>query len=567
MCCSVMVGRTPRLSLIFAVLAVIGFILLISIITSLKDLKNHQLRFPLYKIKSSIHSAFKPPKVMSPVVVHQKYCGQFVQKLTEEEAIEQRHLLNSLAWPGPPVKGLPVNFSSNPAKSYFVIQGPPEQHIGDQLVVKVHVHNFLGQPKKHGGDFLIARLHSPELRAGVAGKVLDHNDGNYTVLFPLLWAGVVKVQITMLHPSEAMVFLKRLREEQTDTVVFKSLFRSGSLSETTDCDMCLPINQKPLCNYTDLETGEPWYCYKPKKLGCDTRINHYNGGYRKTFFNKYEADFFRSGVNVRVPIPAAEVDHVTVLPAENNQTEVKSTYNAAGYYFQDNWRSLSGAATQQFNNSSAITNCLRGKIVYMHGDSTIRQWFEYLAAFVPNLKPVNLYSLNKVGPFMLVDNSNNILVKFRCHGPPLRSTPVHSSELRYIANEIDRIQGGPNTVFILTVWTHFATYPIETYIRRLRHIRKAVVRLLNREPDTLVVIRTANLQTMNPAYSLFYSNWLSLQIDTVLRAMFKGLNVKMLDAWEMTLAHHLPHNLHPPQAIIKNMINVILSFTCPVGKK
>ncbi|GAA6085106.1 NXPE family member 3-like [Tachysurus ichikawai] len=363
-----------------------------------------------------------------------------------------------------------------------------------------------------------------------------------------------------------MVFLKRLREEQTDTVVFKSLFRSGALSETTDCDMCLPINQKPLCNYTDRETGEPWYCYKPKNLGCDTRINHYNGGYRTTFFNKYEADFFRSGVNVKVPIPAAEVDHVTVLPAENNQTKVKSTYNAAGYYFKDNWRSLSGAAIQQFNNASAITNCLRGKIVYMHGDSTIRQWFEYLTAYVPNLKPVNLYSLEKVGPFMLVDNSNNILVKFRCHGPPLRSTPVYSSELRYIANEIDRIQGGPNTVFILTVWTHFATYPIETYIRRLRHIRKAVVRLLNREPDTLVVIRTANLQTLNPAYSLFYSNWLSLQIDTVLRAMFKGLNVKMLDAWEMTLAHHLPHDLHPPKAIIKNMVDVILSFTCPVGK-
>lgn len=230
---------------------------------------------------------------MWPVVVNQTYCGQFVQKPTAEEAIEQRHLLNSLAWPGPLVKGLPVKFSSNPAKSYFVIQGPPEQHIGDQLVVNVHVHNFLGQPKKHGGDFLISRLHSPELRAGVAGKVHDHNDGNYTVLFPLLWAGVVKVQITMLHPSEAMVFLKRLREEQTDTVVFKSLFRSGALSETTDCDMCLPINQKPLCNYTDRETGEPWYCYKPKNLGCDTRINHYNGGYRTTFFNKYEADFFR----------------------------------------------------------------------------------------------------------------------------------------------------------------------------------------------------------------------------------------------------------------------------------
>lgn len=167
---------------------------------------------------------------------------------------------------------------------------------------------------------------------------------------------------------------------------------------------------------------------------------------------------------------------------------------------------------------------------------------------------------------MLVDDTNNILVKFRCHGTPIRSSPAYTSELHYVANEIDRIEGGPNTVFIISVWSHFGTYPIEAYIRRLRQIRKAVVRLLNREPDTLVVIRTPNMQKFDPAYSLFYSNWFCLQIDTVLRAMFKGLNVKFLDAWEMTLAHHLPQDLHPPQPIIKNMVDVLLSYICPAGK-
>ncbi|KAG7331330.1 hypothetical protein KOW79_005299 [Hemibagrus wyckioides] len=558
-------GRTPRLSLIFVLLAVVGFILLISNITSLEDF-NDQLTSTFYKIQSSIHLAFEPPDNVLLAEVNYTYCAQFVQKPTAEEAIEERHLLNSTAWPDPPVKDLPVEFSSNPAKSYYVIQGEPEQHIGGQLVVNVHVHNFLGLPKRHGGDFLTARLHSPKLGAGVVGKVHDHNDGNYTVLFPLLWAGEVQVEITMVHPSEAVVVLKRLRKEQTHTVSFKSQFRSGGLSESTECDMCLPHNQKPLCNYTDLETGEPWYCYKPKKLGCDTRINHYKEGYRKTLLNKNEAEFFKRGVNIKVPIPAAKMDRVTVLPAENDQTKVESTNNAAGYYFQDTWRSLSGSAIQHFTSSSAITSCLKGKLVYMHGDSTIRQWFEYLAKFVPNLKPFNLYSPIMVGPFMLVDDTNNILVKFRCHGTPLRSTPVYTSELRYVANEIDRIEGGPNTVYIISVWAHFSTYPIEAYIRRLRQIRKAVVRLLNREPDTLVVIRTPNMQKLNPADSLFYSNWFCLQIDTVLRGMFKGLNVKFLDAWEMVLAHYLPHDLHPPQPIIKNMIDVILSYICPAGK-
>lgn len=167
---------------------------------------------------------------------------------------------------------------------------------------------------------------------------------------------------------------------------------------------------------------------------------------------------------------------------------------------------------------------------------------------------------------MAVDSKNNILVSFRCHGPPIRFTPVLAAELHYVANELDRIQGGPNTVVLVSVWSHFSSFPIEMYIRRLRHIRKAVVRLLNRDPATLVVIRTANLQKLDPQNSMLNSDWFCLQIDAVLRAMFRGLNVLMLDAWEMTLAHHLPHDLHPPQAIIRNMIDVILSHICPVGK-
>ncbi|XP_026768676.3 NXPE family member 3 [Pangasianodon hypophthalmus] len=539
-----------RLLLIFILL---GFILLICSMIFMER-------------KMQRNSSIKPSEIFRPLEVTHIYCANFGQEPTAEEAKEQRDLLNSIAWPGPLVQGLPLELSSNPSKSYFVIQGPAEQHIGSQLVVHVHVQNSLGANKDHGGDFLIARLHSRELGAGVAGKVHDHHDGSYTVLFPLLWAGVVQVEIMMVHPSEAVAVLKRLQEEQPDRIFYKSLFRSGALSETTFCNLCLPLNKKPLCNYTDPSTGEPWYCYKPKNLGCDTRINHATGGYTKNLITKYEAQFFQSGVNLKVPIPASAIDKVTVLPAEKGQAKVKNNYNTAGYYFHDTWRSLNGAVIQQFNDSSAITHCLRGKIVYMLGDSTLRQWFEYLTAFVPDLKQLNLYTPKRVGPFMAVDSTNNILVSYRCHGPPIRFTPVLSSELHYVANELDRIQGGPDTVVLVSVWSHFSSFPIEMYIRRLRHIRRAVVRLLNRDPATLVVIRTANLQKLDPENSLFNSDWFCLQIDAVLRAMFRGLNVQILDAWEMTLGHHLPHDLHPPRAIIKNMIDVILSHICPVGK-
>ncbi|KAI5621336.1 NXPE family member 3 precursor [Silurus asotus] len=210
----------------------------------------------------------------------------------------------------------------------------------------------------------------------------------------------------------------------------------------------------------------------------------------------------------------------------------------------------------------AITRCLKGKTLYMFGDSTMRQWFEYLTDFVPNLKQLDIYSSKQVGPFIAVDSTNNILVSFRGHGPPIRSTSVFASGPLYVANELDRLKGGPNTVVLISVWAHFSTFPIEAYIRRLRHIRKAVMQLLNREPATLVVIRSANLQKVTTVNCVSNSDWFSVQIDAVLRAMFRGISVQLLDAWEMTLAHHLPHNIHPPRPIIKNMIDLILSQIC-----
>lgn len=184
----------------------------------------------------------------------------------------------------------------------------------------------------------------------------------------------------------------------------------------------------------------------------------------------------------------------------------------------------------------------------------------------PELKEFNLHSPKNVGPFMAVDSSHNILLKYRCHGPPIRFSTVMSSELRYISNELDGLSGGPNTVVVLSIWSHFSTFPVEVYIRRLRHIRRAVVRLLDRAPGTVVAVRSANLQALDQEVSLYNSDWFSQQLDQVLRTMFQGLDVLLVDAWEMTAAHHLPHALHPAPAIVKNMIDVLLSHICPAAK-
>ncbi|XP_035986600.1 NXPE family member 3 [Fundulus heteroclitus] len=477
-------------------------------------------------------------------------------------------LRDAIFWPETPLlkSKFSLNDTSDPAHSTFTIlprNGGGSWQVGDQLRVSIRICDFHGRPKKSGGDFLLARLHNRTFLAGVAGHVEDHHNGSYSAVFSLLWEGNAQVEVTLVHPSEAVTVLQKLTQEQPDRIYFQSFFRSGSVTETTTCNICLNANQQKLCNYTDINTGEPWFCYKPKILDCDARISHAKGGFRQNI-TAMEEKLFQSGVNMKVSIPASGPANVIVLPKPKGGNQSTVETRATGYYYQGAWQALDGTAVQQFN-STAISQCLKGKTVYIYGDSTVRQWYEYLTKALPELKEFDLQSSKQTGPCMALDFVNKVLLTFRSHGPPIRFGSMPVSQLHYIANELDRVAGGSDTLVVIGIWSHFSTFPIEVYIRRLLNIRRAVVRLLTRAPATMVIIRTANPKELTLYETLTNSDWFSLQRDKVLRAIFEGVNVRLVDAWEMILAHHLPHKLHPESDIIKNMVDVLLSYICPIA--
>ncbi|XP_075764008.1 NXPE family member 3 isoform X2 [Pelodiscus sinensis] len=552
-----------RLQVFCMILAVLAILVLVHNFHQLEQL-DHSTVSVLNRI---IETGVQQSSLPITKITRRHYCDYEHQILSKREQAEEESLFAAIRWPNPPVGKIPFIRSTDPAHSNFVILNSHVHFkVGDQLEVLVHMKDFQGKPKLYGGDYIQARIHSPLLKAGATGRVVDDQNGFYKVFFTLLWPGEVRVSVSLVHPSEGVQVLQRLREERPDRVYFKSLFRSGSTSETTVCNVCLP-GELPVCNFTDLHTGEPWFCYKPRKLPCASRISHAKGGYQKSLLTPDESRFFQTDVNIKVPVLSSGPDTVTVEPL--GFTESSSLDRSQGpdvfplgYYYQDQWRPRT-YWIRHFNNSADISECLQGKVVHLFGDSTLRQWFEYLTAFVPDLVEFNLGSPKNVGPFMSVDLKHNVLLKFRCHGPPIRFTTVFSSELRYIANELNGIVGGRNTVIAITIWSHFSTFPVEVYIRRLRNIRRSIIRLLDRSPKTVVVLRTANVQALGPEVSLFNSDWYSFQLDTIMRKMFSGIAVFFVEAWEMSLAHDLPHNLHPQDVIVKNQIDAFLSFVCP----
>ena len=59
----------------------------------------------------------------------------------------------------------------------------------------------------------------------------------------------------------------------------------------------------------------------------------------------------------------------------------------SGYYYKGAWRALTGIDVGHFDNASAISQCLKYKMVHLYGDSTVRQWFEYLKSTLPGIDP------------------------------------------------------------------------------------------------------------------------------------------------------------------------------------
>ncbi|XP_048459200.1 NXPE family member 3-like [Rhincodon typus] len=500
-------------------------------------------------------------------------CGYQNHSFTPEERSEGTFLMKMIKWPKPPNSSVPFEKSSNPARVGFVILNSAKTfYVGDQLQVMLQMYDFEGHPKRYGGDYLQARIHTPALKAGSAGTVIDDQNGIYRINFNLFWPGKVKVFVSLVHPSEGIQALIRLREERPERVYFKSTFKSGAVSETSVCNLCLSQSQ-PLCNFTDPRTGEPWFCYKPKELPCSARVTHAMGGYQKGLLIGEEDHYFQSKVNIKKPILPRGRNYVIVNPSPTAGRSLgecvpgKPLFSPSGFYFQDKWMSTN-CNIRRFHSPANVMGCLRGKTVYILGDSTIRQWFEYLTRFARlrmlGLKTQRAANKRLINSQFAEDAVNKIKMEYYPHGTPIRIIPILSQDLTLIANKLDDIKGENSTVIAFGIWCHFNSFPVETYIRRLQNIRRSILRLLERSPDTVVVIKTANVQALPDEVSLYNSDWYSYQLDLVMRKMFEGINVAFVDAWEMTLAHYLPHKTHSQQVIIKNEVDVFLSYVCPL---
>ncbi|XP_042331561.1 NXPE family member 4-like isoform X2 [Sceloporus undulatus] len=498
----------------------------------------------------------RPPKDGLPIQIE-------MERAKKNEETEE--ILAKLDRMMPNVTFRDINNTTSAKNSKATILNHKDSYcVGEHLMVRLDMYDHLGKRKEYGGDFLRARIYSLDLKAGASGSIKDFRNGTYLVNFTLFWEGNVRASILLIHPSEGISALWASRKKGYDKIAFTGKFLNGTSEVTTECGFNLTRNAE-LCEYLDERDQEAFYCLKPKHVPCDAfiRLKSYNKPV--SYLTTLEQSLFkRSNIGVQIPQMTGEIH---VVQCEDNQTKASEKCRLetnppfpSGFVWQNQWHPLF-CNLSMFNALEQIQTCLKGKLVYFMGDSTVRQWMENLKRRVPNLTYLDVHVGEKPQKLIAVSTSQNIQIQWKKHGHPyIGSLEYIVKDHSYITRDIDDIAGDKNTVLVISLGQHFRPFPIEFFIRRAINIRQAIRRLLLRSPGTRVIIKGENIREMDINQERFsdfhgYAQYLAA------KDVFRDLEVAFLDAWDMTVAYNTK-DVHPPDYVVWNEINAVFNSIC-----
>ncbi|XP_069470616.1 NXPE family member 1-like isoform X5 [Ambystoma mexicanum] len=162
--------------------------------------------------------------------------------------------------------------------------------------------------------------------------------------------------------------------------------------------------------------------------------------------------------------------------------------------------------------------------------------------------------------YLALDMDRNLRIQWKKHGHPFITMtffPIPNDAC--ITNQINELVGNSYTAIVITLDHHFRSFPLEFFLRRAINIRKAVERLLRRSPESKVVIKMGNTRELHPEGHV--SDFHGYVHYLAMHRIFKGLNVGVVDAWDMTIAA-ASQNGHPSDDIVHNEINMFLAYMC-----
>ena len=471
----------------------------------------------------------------------------------------------------------------------YIRDQKPVYHLCDTVEYIIEARDCNDAKLTTGGDYLWAWLKTDDLNATQTadGNITDMGNGEYVARFTLRWKGALTPVIAVIRTREEVHFLREWRDKVPARFCYNGIFIHNKISTTTPCHFTpwmnltytsVKINQiRRLCNFTDPATGIPWYCIRPSNdaIPCSALSWEKGDEDREQLFDISDRYIKNSHTThyIENMVPSLIIVHDDALNVSFSRCDAMKTgalktptckprlnlqkegtiEETSGLYYNDTWISLQ-CRNRQFD-QHGILKLLQNKTVYFLGDSTLRQWFLYLRDMLG--RNVCLTKL-EMADWFAREPTNNISLVYAFHGLPVRGRHNTAVKLHYIANRLMVLPGGRNVVICIAIWAHFTANTLEFYHQRLLTIKKGLDRYITKHPTTKVFIKSANTREKG---NIIFSNWYAWECDKLMRQVMSSIpGVTIIDVWDMTIGHNSGYRVHPEIEIVRNEVEMMLSF-------
>ena len=461
------------------------------------------------------------------------------------------------------------------------------------LYVDIQTYNKQNQKKTIGGDLLHVTGRQIDGDGKIAGYVMDLGKGKYIGLLNVPWSGQTEVTAHLEFALEnscsslqAIEDFGNMHYALEQGYGIRAYFqRDLGVEEYTACSPDSFISgYTDLCNMTELNGNMSWFCVRPTdpRLQC-TDVRSFRMGPLSIATDKTPKKVIKPTMEKFTHKHVVKLEGFGQVKKDSSsihlpfcsQRQLLDTWQEAltrpsGYWWGGRWH-FANCHPNIPHDMDKYRQCLRGKTIYFFGDSTVRQYMQYLCEHLLdiNRNKISVYFLGENGTtYHLRDviSKYGISMAFRKHAMPMHNPKFPSHGITSYSTELQTLSQSDilddSLIVCIGLHLHFKVFPIKVFRDRIAKLAVAITEFLKKKPKTKFLFKGPHY--INADINCFHSDMALLYRDIVYDE-FSKLNllskVIYLDTWWITVT--FDNNLtHPKKYVFESQIQQFMAYLC-----
>ncbi|XP_006819083.2 NXPE family member 1-like [Saccoglossus kowalevskii] len=448
-------------------------------------------------------------------------------------------------------------------------------YIGDIIHLDIYAKDSHGRQRVLGGDYWRAMMVNRKMEAATLGKIVDHDNGSYSIRFYAAWSGRADIEISLIHTREAVRFLRK-EYQGIGVVHWKAVYANDSLNETVTCILKREGSWDKMCEIRRKEFGRTiLLCDVPKQLTCSDMQYFHSGPnvYDEYIFNDYQKELFAKSeasiqnITLNIKDSTQRNGNVETAFYIDDKLQHRKHLLSDGVWFNGSWYSY-WQENRNFDRFSSLKCLSNFTNVYLLGDSTTRQWFLSLNQFLgikydditwdPHFKP---NSCNDKIQTRGLSKHGHLTLQFFFHPFPLGQL-CFVPQSYMVEDDVIRI-ATCRSVIVFGLWAHYLMWTEDSFEERLQYVKASLWHFYQRCPESRIIVRGSHVLSDGQwRKNMANSDVLLLDLNRIIKKVFNVEWVHFLDTWDLNRAYLHTHEVHMPNSVVAEEIKLLLSYIC-----